>query len=124
MKKKSIEKLEALYKRIPKVECKGLCHQSCTLIPVADIEIKRVKERLHYNPFQLAKDAMDIVKTKKIPLCRALKDNRCSIYHIRPAICRLYAAAEGLDCPFGCEPKEAKISKHEAYNLIREIEAL
>jgi Fe-S-cluster containining protein len=124
MKRKSLAKLEALYKRIPKVECKGLCHQSCTLIPAADIESKRAKERLHYNPFQPAKDAMEITKTGKIPSCRALKDNRCSIYHIRPAICRLYAAAEGLDCPFGCQPKEAKISKQEAYNLIREIEAL
>jgi|SRR5271170_2180362 len=124
MKPKLLAKLEALYKKIPKVECKGLCHQSCTVIPVADIEMKRAKERLHYNPFKPATKAMEIKTTGKIPSCKALKDNRCSIYHIRPALCRLYAAAEGLDCPFGCKPDSKKLSKQEAYQLIRDIEAI
>lgn len=124
MRKRDLAKLEALYKRIPKVDCQGLCYQSCTLIPAAPIEIKRAKDRLHYNPFQPLKDAMKIEITKKIPVCKALKDNRCSIYHIRPAICRLYAAAEGLDCPFGCNAGDKILSKKEAYDLIKEIEAI
>ena len=124
MKPKNLAKLEALYKKIPKVECKGLCYQSCTLIPATNIEIKRAKERLHYNPFQPAKQAMEITKNGKVPPCKALKNDRCSIYHIRPAICRLYAAAEGLDCPFGCKPEDKQLSKQEAYQLIRDIEAL
>lgn len=56
----------------------------------------------------------------KIPSCGALKDNKCSIYTARPAICRLYGVAEGLECPFGCVLK-TKISKQEAYSIIREI---
>jgi Fe-S-cluster containining protein len=59
----------------------------------------------------------------KIPSCAALKDKKCSIYTVRPAICRLYGVAEGLECAFGCEPKK-KLTRQEANALIREIEAL
>ncbi len=127
MKKKKLHELEALYAQIPKVECKGLCHQSCTLIPAALIEIKRAKERLGTNPFRpntrLLQEAVS-GKKPMIPSCRALKDKRCTIYPIRPAICRLYAAADGLECPFGCAPEDKKMTKKAAYDLIRKIESL
>lgn len=52
-----------------------------------------------------------------------LKDERCSIYNARPAICRLYGIAEGLEYAFGCEPKK-KLSRKEANAIIREVEFL
>jgi uncharacterized protein len=117
-------KLQQIYKRIPDIECKGLCHQSCTLVPAAKIEIKKARERMGgKNPFSPISAAKTITEKNMIPSCAALKDKRCSIYHARPAICRLYGVAEGLDCPFGCVPKK-KLTKQEAYDLIREIEAL
>jgi len=120
-----IRKLEAIYSKIPTIECKGLCHQWCTIVPAAKIEIKRAKGRMGgKNPFNPASALQKIqAGTNKIPSCSALKDNKCSIYTARPAICRLYGAAEGLDCPFGCEPKK-KLSKQEAYAIVRETEAL
>jgi Fe-S-cluster containining protein len=122
MNKKDIAKLEAIYKRIPDVECKGLCHPSCTLVPAEDIEIKRARKKLSYNPFKVSNKDVETTKTTgKIPSCGALKNERCTIYSIRPAICRLYAAAEGLECPFGCTPKQNKLSGQEAYSLIREL---
>lgn len=122
MKKKSIEKLEALYKRIPELDCKGLCHPSCTIVPAEDLEIKRARKRMSCNPFRVSNKDLEAAKTTgKIPSCGALKDNRCTIYSVRPAICRLYGAAEGLECPFGCEPKKPKLSRQEAYSIIREI---
>jgi Fe-S-cluster containining protein len=36
--------------------------------------------------------------------CRYLKKARCTIYDVRPLICRLYGAASGLECPHGCRP--------------------
>jgi Fe-S-cluster containining protein len=123
VKKKSIEKLEALYKRIPELDCKGLCHPSCTIVPASKIEIKRAKSRMGgKNPFNPATALKQLqAGANKIPSCGALKDNKCSIYTARPAICRLYGAAEGLECPFGCEPKKPKLSRQEAYSIIREI---
>ena len=118
------KKLLALYSKIPEIECQGLCHQSCTIVPAAKIEIKRARARMGgknpFNPINMAKDSH---RDGKIPSCAALKNKRCSIYTARPAICRLYGVAEGLKCPFGCEPKK-KLTKQEAYDLIREIEAL
>lgn len=120
-----IKKLQNLYAKIPELECKGLCHASCTIVPAAKIEIKRARERMGgKNPFNPINMVKNIQLDGKIPPCAALKDRRCSIYHARPAICRLYGVAEGLDCPFGCQPKKNKLSKQEAHDLIREIEAL
>ncbi len=119
-----LKKLESIYKKIPEIECKGLCHPSCTIVPASKIEIKRARGRMGgknpFNPIHGLKKAMG----GEIPSCAALtEDKRCSIYNARPAICRLYGVAEGLDCPFGCVPKK-KISKQEAYALVRETETL
>lgn len=124
--KSKYKKLEQLYKKIPQLECKGLCHESCTIIMASKIEIKRVKERLKgKNPFNpaLYLNQMQEAETVKIPVCSMLKENRCSIYSIRPAICRMYGAAEGLECPFGCQPKR-KLSPEEGRQLLKDIEAL
>ena len=123
--KSKYKKLEELYKKIPQLDCQGHCHPSCSIVPAAKIEIKRAKERMGgKNPFNPIKAVKELQKeTPQIPSCAALKDNRCSIYHARPAICRLYGVSEGLECPFGCKPKKT-ISKQEAYSIVREIEAL
>ncbi len=120
-----ISKLQAIYKKIPEIDCKGLCHKTCTIVPAAKIEIKRARERMGgKNPFNPTTAIKELeAGANKIPSCAALKDNRCSIYTVRPAICRLYGVAIGLECVFGCTPK-TKISKQEAYTIIREIEAL
>lgn len=118
------KKLQALYKKIPDIDCKGHCHPSCTIIPAAKIEVQRAKKRMGgKNPFFSPVNALETVKGGKITACSALKDERCSIYTARPAICRLYGVAEGLECPFGCIPKK-KLTKEETRALIREIEAL
>jgi len=122
--KSKYRKLDELYKEIPSIECKGLCHPSCTVIPVAKIENRRARDRLGKSPYNSLFDTLEEAKVNGlIPPCRALKNGKCSIYDIRPAICRLYGVSEGLPCMFGCKPKET-ISKKDAYSLIREIEEL
>lgn len=122
MKKQDLSKLEELYKKIPEIDCKGLCHQGCTIIPAEEIEIKKARKKLSYNPFRIStKNIEEAKSTGKVPSCGALKNNRCTIHSIRPAICRLYGVAEGLECPFGCEPKKQKLSRQEAYSIIREL---
>jgi len=120
---RNYRKLEKLYAKIPEIECKGLCHPSCSIVPAAKIEIQRAKGRMGgKNPFSPVNAKM-ASENGTIPSCAALKDKRCSIYTARPAICRLYGVAEGLECHFGCVPKK-KLSRQEANALIREIEQL
>lgn len=122
-----LDKLNKLYAKIPDIECQGLCHQSCTIVPAATIEIKRARERMKgknpFTPIGWLIEMRDNPTNKKIPSCGALKEKKCSIYTVRPGICRLYGVAEGLECPFGCLPKST-LTKQEAINIIREIEAL
>ena len=84
MNKKSIQKLGALYKRIPELDCKGLCHPSCSIVPAEDIEIKRARKRISFNPFRVSnKDVEKTKTTGEIPSCGALKNKRCTIYSTR-----------------------------------------
>ncbi len=118
-----LKKLEVLYDQIPSIECKGLCFHTCTMVPAAKIEIKRARGRMGgKNPFNPV-SMLNEMKKGNIPSCAALKDNKCSIYSSRPAICRLYGVAEGLKCNYGCE-SDKYLTKEEANRIIREIESL
>lgn len=119
------KKLEAIYKKIPDIECKGLCHPTCTIVPAAKAEIKRARQRMGgKNPFNPMRAIIALKENNPVmPSCAALKDKRCSIYHARPSICRLYGVSEDLECPFGCVPKK-KLSRKEAHDIIMEIEEL
>ncbi|MFD8563105.1 YkgJ family cysteine cluster protein [Streptosporangium canum] len=51
--------------------------------------------------------------------CPALKEGRCSAYAVRPAICRIYSATEGMACPHGCPVIDGRpLSRAEAFALV------
>jgi len=113
--------LVSLYKNIPDVECKGLCHESCTLIPVSKIERKRIREHTKLTFDSVLKNFDNLCKTGEVSSCKALKDQRCSIYNLRPAICRGFGVVESLECPFGCEPIN-KLSKTQFNKILTDID--
>ena len=121
--KSKYKKLLAIYDKIPSVECQGLCHESCTIAPATKLEVRRAKEAfIGAHPFK----PQDITKIKTlddVQPCKALKAGLCSIYRFRPTICRLYGAAEGLECQFGCVPKRY-LTRTEARKILGEVEAL
>lgn len=104
--------LQALYDRIPKVHCKKLCQDYCTMIDASEVEHRLIAQvagqRIHcQNGLQ----------------CGFLKAGLCSIYNVRPMICRLFGAAQFLQCPHGCKP-ERLLSKEEGYGLLLEAEKI
>lgn len=128
--KSRYKKLDALYKQIPEVECKGLCHESCTIVPASKLERKRVKDHLGKDIFRPTTDPdglhsklIEIVQEGKVKDCAALKEGRCTIYSIRPAICRIFGAATNLECPYGCKAKEP-MSVSDGFALIKKIDDL
>lgn len=53
--------------------------------------------------------------------CDALTPfNRCGAYERRPAICRLYGATEGMECPRGCLPEGGYLTADEGGDILRE----
>ncbi len=52
--------------------------------------------------------------------CTWLHEGRCSVYEVRPLICRLWGATEAMPCPFGCEPDRV-LTDEESSALISAV---
>jgi Fe-S-cluster containining protein len=101
--------LEQIYADVVDVECKGLCADACGPIGCTREEADRMRQA---SGFGLTVDAT--------LTCGYLSKGRCSVYAVRPLVCRLYGAAAGLPCAFGCTPT---ITEQQAKDLIAEINA-
>jgi len=55
--------------------------------------------------------------------CPALVNGLCSVYAVRPLICRLWGVVREMACPFGCKP-ERWLADREVKRMLREMQAL
>lgn len=103
--------LQALWDRVPRMlDCKGLCHTSCGPTPFSMLE-GRIAEAESGRRFEVGDDLM----------CKYLtEDKKCSIYDVRPMMCRVWGAAEMLPCVYGCQP-ERFMTPMETFLLLEEI---
>lgn len=109
--------LKAIYDRIPEIpDCDGRCWTSCGAIDMSDRERQRIRQAgYRITPVNLAR-AME-----ETFYCEALtSDRRCAVYTMRPLVCRLWGAAEGLRCPYGCVPAGGYLKDDDAYRMIVE----
>lgn len=113
------DRLDKLYKEIPEINCKGLCHTTCGIIPCSEAEQARINEKLGIDFQQKQMD--DIAKGNLT--CPALVDKRCSIYEIRPTVCRLYGNVSKMKCMYGCTPKKY-LPERKSRKLIKKIDAI
>jgi len=119
---KKIRKLEAIYARIPTLDCKGCCHSACTVIGCSQLEDLRIMKETGKDIVCTIEDII-LATQGHMPCIFLDKNKRCEIYPVRPAICRLFGVAEGLECPHGCKPKKMLI-RREAHEILTEIERL
>lgn len=122
------ERIHAIYDHVPDIQCRGLCYETCSLIPVFHIELANIAlaggRKLNKDEYTgLPNGKHLILMNKENTSCPYLKDKRCSVYHVRPLICRFYGTAEGLPCDFGCTPRET-LTRSEASVLTDELEEL
>lgn len=104
--------LDALYARLPSIQCRGLCAMACGPIPLTDLEARRLQQTTHQPP-----------RTVHDTRCVYLQNNRCSAYAVRPLICRAYGLLEALSCPHGCVP-DRWLTEREFLQLAVAIEQL
>lgn len=107
--------LQKLYDRIPEIpDCDGRCWTSCGPLDMSDRERQRIRQSGHrITPWQEARAWKDTY------YCEALaSDRRCAVYDMRPLVCRLWGAVEGLPCVYGCQPEGGYLSDAEGYRLI------
>lgn len=108
---------DRLYAKLPTLECRGLCHESCGAVPMTAFEWTRIVARLGGVPQPNLRDA------DGVPWCPMLTNRRtCGVYDIRPLLCRLWGLIDrpGMRCPHGCVPS-FWLSDEEAAALMREI---
>lgn len=113
------EKLDKIYKKLPKLNCKGKCVASCSLIKIGDLERKRIEKVVGKDHFIKDSDMLDFVQNNPPDtwICALLKEGKCTVYNIRPLICRLFGLVEKMRCPFGCVP-DRWLSDNEARKFL------
>lgn len=110
-----------IYSRIPSANCKGLCAESCGPIPVFPHEpILAVTEEKFIERNTLKNIEVMIFDGSK-QSCPHLVEGRCSQYEVRPAICRMFGAALGMVCGYGCVP-DRWMNFEEGHQLLKQVE--
>ncbi len=81
-------------KHSQQMECKSGCAKCCyTDISVFDVEADLVREWFNYLDESKKNEIIEIWKTKNNDgACTFLYDEKCSIYEVRPIICRTQGA--------------------------------
>lgn len=111
--------LQQIYSRIPAVACKGLCWEACGPIPAFTNEpIVALTEDRHVLG-GVVPPSVTIADSATLT-CPHLVDNRCSQHEQRPAICRMYGAAIGMECGHGCVP-DRWLSRKEGLQILRQV---
>ena len=85
--------IDEIYAELPAIDCKQQCAESCGPIDMSRIEWERIGKKLKGYPMATSLT------------CPMLKQGLCSVYAIRPMICRLWAVVETMRCPWGCVPE-------------------
>jgi Fe-S-cluster containining protein len=105
--------VEQIYAIIPKLDCQRKCRECCGPITVFGVEWDRMQ----------AASLVSINKINHRAECPALSGNSCSIYSVRPLICRLWGVVRAMRCPWGCEP-ERWLSDVEVDIMFRTLKRL
>jgi hypothetical protein len=110
--------IERVWAKVPPMECKGLCHDSCGPIAMSRLEWDLLREAggEKVAPF-LGADG----RPSRCPYLTP--ENRCSVYEVRPLICRLWGASEVMPCPNGCRGS-GTVSDAEGKRLLDKADAV
>jgi len=125
------EALEALYASLPGVACQGLCWNTCGPIPLSPGERERIRARgVEIPVLDPARSALWSANVRGVKLgdrvildlfCPALDRglNRCTVYDVRPLICRVFGAGRGdLACEWGCAVTGPRLRRHQVLEML------
>lgn len=104
--------LDGLYSELPRIECAGKCANSCGPVMMSRVEWQRVC-RAGGERWAQADDLT----------CPYLENERCTVYEVRPMLCRLWGVVEGMPCIFGCVP-ERMLTDEEGREFLRRASEL
>ncbi len=106
------QQLDELYAKIPRIECRGQCWDTCGPIDMATAERTRINDVAGVD---IPRGTFAYDGPSTCPALGMMKT--CTVYEIRPLICRLWGVAEGMPCTYGCRP-ERYLTEAETYELL------
>lgn len=105
--------LRRIWAKVPSIECQGKCANSCGPVECSSIERELIERR----------GARKLEPMRPALTCSMLKDGLCSVYSIRPVVCRLWGVVESMPCPHGCKP-ERTLGDREGFEIMAEAAEL
>lgn len=124
-----LAKIGEVQKQIPSFKCKDGCADCCGPVLATRLEWKRIYERIGRTEEQLRKEISERLNKNDFRCVLLGPDNKCTVYDIRPTICRLFGASESktpnacLVCPHGVGP-EKFLNEQETTDILVKIERL
>ena len=120
-KTKKLRKLLEIYRKVPEIECTGACINECSVIPMTKLEAGRIrKASIRPVTFETSPSGKYVTMIPKLGLvCPMLVGTKCSIYDVRPLVCRIFGVTESLLCPEGCKAKKT-LTRKEAVSLLKQ----
>lgn len=111
--------IRRVWDQVPSTNCKGLCVDSCGPISASPLE-QRLLAAHDIRLVDPIAELTGFVITGTANDCPALVDGRCSVYEIRPTVCRLWGAVEDMPCPYGCEPEGGRLSRDAGRRILNQ----
>ncbi|MCU1494919.1 MAG: hypothetical protein JWO62_2683 [Acidimicrobiaceae bacterium] len=117
------EAIRDIWSRLPELECKGLCQESCGPIDGTAVERNLLKRRgvELVRPMTTVLSMLDGISDGT---CPALADGRCSVYEDRPTICRLWGLVAEMPCEFGCVPVGGHLAAGQGFAVLARVAAI
>jgi len=111
-------KLRQIYRRIPDFNCAPKCNQCCGPVPWAIVEHRVITK------WMTERGVEERFTETMFDSCPYIKDNKCSIYEIRPILCRIFGVVDTpkLMCPY--RSAKDRLTDEEARKMIDEVFAL
>jgi hypothetical protein len=99
-------KLEKVYNQIPASSCPSGCGKCCGILYPSESEISNIKTWLKKRN----REYIDFNMTIGLDCPYLSKDKSCSIYPVRPFLCRILGVSADLPCPLKLNKPERTIN--------------
>ena len=109
-----------------KVFCKdgkcSNCGECCSnILPLTQKEIKRIKKYISKHNIKPCEHVYNVLRDKPVDMICPFRDNvnkRCTIYEVRPLVCRLYMCSNGIDeIKQQCNDNRREVGKTYPYDV-------
>lgn len=117
-----LARIDSILSEIPSFKCKEGCADCCGPVEMSRLEYHRCVKASGRTAEELRQQMERNIK-RNIYQCPLIdqKTHRCTVYQVRPAICRIFGTTKNLPCPHGYAPDAAQMLSDEK---AREILAL